>query len=205
MSNIKNDTPIPCKVILVGDSGVGKTSIINRYLDKYDPNEKTTIGASFSSKIRMIDGYKISFDIWDTAGEERFRSVNSIFYKEAYVCLIVYDVTNKMTFQNIKNYWYNSVKENANKAITFGIAGNKIDLYSKEEVDEKEVKDYCKEINALFFKTSAKENTFIDAIFTGLGKKFVNSDDFKSLRPKYMDNDNSITIKDNKNKRKNCC
>ena len=202
MSNIKNDTPIPCKVILVGDSGVGKTSIINRYLDKYDPNEKTTIGASFSSKIRIIDGYKISFDIWDTAGEERFRSVNSIFYKEAYVCLIVYDVTNKITFQSIKKYWYNSVKENASKVITFGIAGNKIDLYSKEEVNEKEVKDYCKEINALFFKTSAKENTFIDEIFTSLGKKFVHSEDFKSLKPKYIDIDNSIKIEAHNKKKK---
>ena len=205
MSYIKNDTSIPCKVILVGDSGVGKTSIINRYLDTFDPNEKTTIGASFSSKITIIDGYKISFDIWDTAGEERFRSVNSIFYKEAYVCLIVYDITKENTFQSIKKFWYNSVKENANKELTFGIAGNKIDLYSKEEVNEKEVKEFCKEINALFFKTSAKENTFIDEIFIGLGKKFIHSDNFKSLKPKYIDNDNSIKIKANKNTKKNCC
>ena len=205
MSNVKNEETIPCKVILVGDSGVGKTSIMNRYLDKYDPNEKTTIGASFSSKIRNIDGYKISFDIWDTAGEERFRSVNSIFYKEAYVCLIVYDITDEKSFQSIKKYWYNSIKENANKDIIIGIAGNKIDLYSKEEVNENEVKNYCKEIDALFFKTSAKENTSINEIFIGLGKKFIDSSNFMSLKSKYIESDNSIKIKDNKNKKKTCC
>ena len=181
MSNKEKKDVIPCKVIVVGDSGVGKTSIINRYLEKFNPEERATIGATFSSKLITVDNYNISLDIWDTAGEERYRSVNSLFYKEASICLIVYDITSKNTFNSIKDYWYNSVKENAIQDIILGIAGNKMDLVNKEDVDENEVKDFCKEINALYFLTSAKENIFIDNIFVEFGKKFVESDIFKNL------------------------
>ena len=175
MSSYKKEDIIPCKVIVVGDSGVGKTSIINRFLENYNPDEKATIGASFSSKLQIIDNYNISFDIWDTAGEERFRSVNSIFYKEASICLMVYDITNSNSFQNIRDYWYNSVKENSMSDIIFGIAGNKMDLINKEAVDQKEAEEYSKEINASFFLTSAKENDFIDQIFEVFGKRFIES------------------------------
>jgi small GTP-binding protein len=181
MSNKEKKDVIPCKVIVVGDSGVGKTSIINRYLEKFNPEERAKIGATFSSRLITVDNYNISLDIWDTAGEERYRSVNSIFYKEASICLIVYDITSKNTFNSIKDYWYNSVKENAIQDIILGIAGNKMDLVNKEVVDENEVKDFCKEINALYFLTSAKENSFIDNIFEEFGKKFVESDIFKNL------------------------
>ena len=210
MSKNKNEESIPCKVILVGNSGVGKTSIINRYLDNYNPEEKSTIGASFSSRKKVIEGYRISFDIWDTAGEERFRSVNKIFFKEAYVCLMVYDITNEESFESIKDYWYKSVKENANTDLLFGIAGNKIDLFTKEKVDQKKVKEFCEEIDALYFKTSAKENSFIDEIFISLGKKFINSNTFKSLKSKYIMNDNSsVKLKHHNHKYKKktgkCC
>ena len=181
MSSIKKDNIIPCKVIVVGDSGVGKTSIINRYIENFNPDEKATIGASFSSKLEVVDDYNISFDIWDTAGEERFRSVNSIFYKEASICLIVYDITNLKSFQNIKDYWYKSVKENAIPDIIFGIAGNKMDLVNKEAVDQKKAEEFCKEINASFFLTSAKENDFIDQIFEVFGKRYIKSNIFQKV------------------------
>ena len=181
MSSIKKDNIIPCKVIGVGDSGVGKTSIINRYIENFNPDEKATIGASFSSKLEVVDDYNISFDIWDTAGEERFRSVNSIFYKEASICLIVYDITNLKSFQNIKDYWYKSVKENAIPDIIFGIAGNKMDLVNKEAVDQKKAEEFCKEINASFFLTSAKENDFIDQIFETFGKRYIKSNIFQKV------------------------
>ena len=181
MSSIKKDNIIPFKVIVVGDSGVGKTSIINRYIENFNPDEKATIGASFSSKLQLVDNYNISFDIWDTAGEERFRSVNSIFYKEASICLIVYDITNLKSFQNIKDYWYKSVKENAIPDIIFGIAGNKMDLVNKEAVDQKKAEEFCKEINASFFLTSAKENDFIDQIFEVFGKRYIKSNIFQKV------------------------
>ncbi len=202
MSNEEKDS-IPCKVIVVGDSGVGKTSIINRYLDLFNPDEKATIGASFSSKLHTVGNYQISFDIWDTAGQERFRSVNSIFFKEAYICLIVYDITNAKSFSSIKDYWYNSVKENSMPNIICGIAGNKMDLVNQEAVNENEVKEFCKEINASFFLTSAKENNFIDQIFEEFGKRFVESEIFKNL---IIEKTKKIELdKVKSKKKKKCC
>ena len=177
----KKNNIIQCKIILVGESGVGKTSIINRYLDKYTENQKETIGASYAKKVEKIDNYEINLDIWDTAGQEKFRVVNTIFYKEAYICLLVFDITKKETFEKLKEYWYNTVKESADLDIIFGVAGNKIDLYENEEVDENDVLEYCKEINASYYKTSARSNTSIDSTFRDLAKKFMDTDIFKTM------------------------
>jgi len=199
-----------CKIILVGDSGVGKTSIIGRYTKNYNENEKSTIGASYSSKNEKIDDYTISFDIWDTAGQERYKSVNQIFYKEAYICIMVYDITKKNTFQSIKDYWHKAVKENSSNEIIFGVAGNKIDLYEEEEVDQNGVQEYCDSIGAIFRTTSAKANTYIDDFFFELGKKFVNSDLFKRIEPevkykKTNKNKNKKLEKGHKNNKKKFC
>ena len=205
MSECINENAIPCKVIMVGDSGVGKTSIIGRYLNKFNEKEKSTIGASFSNKISIIDKYKISFDIWDTAGQERYRSVSSIFYKEAYLCIFVYDITEPNSFENIKNYWYKTVMENASPKIILGIAGNKNDLYEKEKVKEKEVQKFCKEIDALYFSTSALLNSSIDDMFTKLGKKFIASQTFQNLWSTIIGTDGTkLNLKDNKKKKSFC-
>ena len=205
MSECINENAIPCKVIMVGDSGVGKTSIIGRYLNKFNEKEKSTIGASFSNKISIIDKYKISFDIWDTAGQERYRSVSSIFYKEAYLCIFVYDITEPNSFESIKNYWYKTVMENASPKIILGIAGNKNDLYEKEKVKEKEVQKFCKEIDALYFSTSALLNSSIDDMFTKLGKKFIASQTFQNLWNTIIGTDGKkLNLKDNKKKKSFC-
>ena len=197
---------IPCKVIVVGDSGVGKTSIIKRYLDKFNSQEKSTIGASFSSKLQTIGNIKLSFDIWDTAGQERFRSVNSIFYKEAYVCILVYDITSEESFQSIKNYWIRIVRQNAIPEIIFAVAGNKSDLYENAKVKEKEVKEFCKEIDSFYCETSALNNIGIEETFVNLGKKFVNSPIFKDLKKNYNIDDKKIDLgKDKKKKKKRSC
>ena len=180
----KNDEPISCKVIIVGDSGVGKTTIIGRYLNKYNPYEKNTIGASFSSRREVIDNYQIIFDIWDTAGQERFHSVNKIFYNEAYICLLVYDITNNESFVSLKNYWYDTVKENSLDGIIFAVAGNKIDMVENEKVNQKEVKEFCEKINAEHKLTSAKQNTAIDDLFILIGKRFLDSKFFKNIETK---------------------
>ena len=205
MSQItKEKKPISCKVIVVGDSGVGKTSIISRYLDKFNVNERSTIGASYSTKLQEIGKYTISFDIWDTAGQERFRSVNSMFYKEAYACIFVYDITNVESFNSIKTYWYDSVKDNSIPEIIFTVVGNKSDLYIKEKVKVKEVKEFCKEINASFFETSALENRSIDDIFIKMGENFVNSSIFKKFKDNY-DYGNKLSLKQKKIKKRRFC
>ena len=205
MTEFKNEDGIPCKVILVGDSGVGKTSIIGRYLNKYTAEQRATIGASYSNKTQMVDKYQLNFDIWDTAGQERFRSVNSIFYKEAYICIMVYDITKEESFQSVKEYWYNTVKENAIDEIIFGVAGNKIDLYEEEKVDQNVVNEYCESINALFKTTSARQNTCVDDIFKELGKRFIQSDLFKFLLNKNQEKKQLNLDNNKKKKKKSCC
>ena len=201
---------INCKVIIVGDSGVGKTSIINRYIDKYNPNEKPTVGASFTNKSEIVNGKEILFEIWDTAGQERFRSINSIFYQDAYICILVYDTTKKQSFDSLKDYWYNTVKENGISGIIFHVAGNKIDLFEYEEVDRNEVKTYCDTIDADVNYISAAENQYIDELFKKIGEKFLNSDIYKNIKPtkrkkikiNYENEDNKET---KEKKKKKCC
>ena len=209
MTEAKNEDEIPCKVILVGDSGVGKTSIIGIYLNRYSAEQRSTIGASYSNKLEEIDNYKINFDIWDTAGQERFRSVNTIFYKEAYICIMVYDITKEESFQSIKEYWYNTVTENSLNKIIFGIAGNKIDLFAESEVEKKEVEKYATKINALFSETSAKQDPKGFKIFIKelLGKLLLNQKIIDNTQG-FMDKSfhlGKAPIKKKKEKVKKCC
>ena len=166
---------IRCKLILVGDSYVGKTSIIGRYIKKYKDTYPCTISASFTTKLEKINGKQINFELWDTAGTEKYRSVNNLFYKEAQICLMVFDITKKKTFESLKNYWYNVIKNESPEGIIFHVAGNKIDLFENEEVNKNEVKEFCQNIDCGFDFISAKENQFIDGLFKKLGEKFLNS------------------------------
>ena len=182
MSNTEYDEDIVrCKTIIVGNSGVGKTSIISRYLGKYNPKEKSTIGASFTNKLEIINDNKILFEIWDTAGQEKFRSINSIFYQDANICILVYDITNQKSFEELKDYWYNSVLENSSNDIIFHIVGNKIDLFDQEAVDRKDVQDFCQQLGTDVNYVSAKDenNVYVDELFKKLAEKFLNSDIFK--------------------------
>ncbi len=174
----ENEKAIRCKTIIVGDSGVGKTSIIQRYLGNYHENERSTVGASFTNKSAKINNKTILFEIWDTAGQERFRSINSIFYQDASVCILTYDITRKQSFQSLKDYWYDAVVEQSSSNIVFHVVGNKIDLFAQEEVDKNEVDEYCEKIGAEVSYISAKEEnyTYVDMLFTKLGEKFLESD-----------------------------
>ena len=196
----KNETPIPCKIILVGESGVGKTSIISRYLNMYQEKTESTLGAYFSNKTIIVDGYKINFEIWDTAGQEQYRSINNLFYKDAHICILVYDITNKTSFNCLRDYWYEAVLLHGRQDIIFGIAGNKSDLYEDEEVNEKEVEEFRSDIDACFKLTSAQVNTSIDDIFYMLGEKYIQSNFMKEVLPKYIKSDANSqrsTINDN--------
>ena len=179
--NSEDSNSIRCKTIIVGNSGVGKTSIIQRYLGKFEQDERATVGASFTNKSARINGKNILFEIWDTAGQERFRSINSIFYQDASVCIFTYDITQKKSFQDIKDYWYGAVLEQSSSNIIFHIVGNKIDLFNKEEVDKNEVDKYGEKIGAEVSLISAKDetNAYVDMLFQKLGEKYLDSDIFK--------------------------
>ena len=106
-----------CKAILIGESGVGKTCIIKRFVldNEFNVNETSTLGASYFCKEMEFPNYdtSIEFQVWDTAGQEKYRGLQKLFYKDAKIIILVYDTTRNQTFTEIKDYWYNQVKQNA--------------------------------------------------------------------------------------------
>jgi len=118
---IANTETIFCKVVILGELEVGKTSIINRYTQNtFQETTLTTVGASFASKTIIFEEYlkTIKFEIWDTAGQEKYRSLTKIFYKDASVAILVYDICRKQSFEDIKNFWYGQLKEQAPKKLS---------------------------------------------------------------------------------------
>ena len=206
---IKNLKPIPIKIILVGESGVGKTSMIDRYFNQYKETVDSTLSTSYYTKLEIIDNYQLNFQIWDTVGQEQYRALNSLFFKDAQICLMVYDITREDSFLGIKEYWYEAALSNGLEGIIFGVAGNKNDLYMDEKVDKQEVIDFCNEINAIFRFTSAKQNFCIDELFKELGKKYLTSDFMKELGQDYFGKNNSHDsfklVEDKKKRKKKCC
>ena len=182
------------KVVLVGETGVGKTSIISQFIDQvFEEELQTSTGGSFSSKEIFFDnGKSLKLEIWDTAGQERYRSLTKIFYKNSSCAILVYDITKKQTFDELKNYWIGQIKESAPKDIMLAIVGNKEDLLDKEQVDENEARDFAKENNALFFSTSAKNSNAINQLFIDIGKKYTgwNSNAKIELNKEKNDNEN---------------
>ena len=139
--------PPNCKVVLLGDSGVGKTCIISRYISgNFDPNSASTNGASYASKNVTFEnsGKSLMLDIWDTAGQEKYKALTKFFYKDAAVAILVYDITLRQSFDNLKEYWYKQVQENGERNVVLAIAGNKSDLYETEAVPEEEAKEYAR-------------------------------------------------------------
>ena len=165
-----------CKVVLLGDAGVGKTSIISRYINnKFSDVIMSTTGATFATKkIEIGPNHKIKFQIWDTAGQERFRSLAKIFYQNASVAVLVYDITKRATFEKIKEAWIKEIKDNAPPDIILALAGNKSDLYEMEKVTLDEGKALAKEINAIFKSTSAMLSHGVNELFMTIGEKFIN-------------------------------
>ena len=112
---------LQCKVVLIGESGVGKTSIINRYISNtFSATLTATPGASFTTKTIYLKEYdqSIKFEIWDTAGQEKYRSLAKVFYKNAAVCILVYDITRKSSFDELKSYWVNEIKANGSQNLS---------------------------------------------------------------------------------------
>ena len=162
------------KVTLLGSSGVGKTCIIKRYTENaFDPLNQATLVSSFSQKEVDIDGKLVPINIWDTAGQEQYRSLGRLFYKDSRIVILVYDITSKGSFLDIKNLWYNDLTTYGEKYTVTALVGNKSDCYEKEEVEEKEAREYAKEIKAHFFLVSAKTGDNIDLLFTNLVKEYL--------------------------------
>ena len=168
--------PESIKVVLLGESGVGKTSIISQFTThKFDPHRETSLSAQFISKtIDFPDlGQSIKFDIWDTVGQEKYRSLAKIFYKDAKVIIFVYDITTEFSFEGIKTYWYEETKANWDGTPILAVVANKIDLYGEQKISNNDGKAFAEKIGAIFQTTSALSDSGISTLFENIGKTYL--------------------------------
>lgn len=168
--------PETVKVVLLGESGVGKTSIISQFTSNtFDPDVVTSLSAQFISKTVEFDDIHriIKFDIWDTAGQEKYRSLAKIFYKDAKVILLVYDISSAKSFEELKEYWYEQqTKLNVDGQPIFAVVANKNDLYEVQQVNNDEGISFAESIGAIFQSTSAKSDSGITNLFDNIGHKY---------------------------------
>ena len=172
---MKNDfEPLDIKMILLGDSGVGKTSIIGRYVDNsFSNDEESSSSMTYIQKKIKIDNQKINLSIWDTVGQERYRSLTKLFFKDTKIVILVYAINKKETFDGLI-YWLNLYKDSIGDEATLGVAGNKSDLFLEQQVDEEEAKKFAENNQALFSLVSAKENKAeLDSYINNLVKEYL--------------------------------
>lgn len=196
---------LSCKIVLLGESGVGKTCIISRYINQvFEGNTISTNGASYASKTLKFEDYdkSLKVEIWDTAGQEKYRSLTKFFYKDAAIAVLVYDITRRDSFEEVKNYWYEQLKTCGEKNIVIGLAGNKCDMFDKEAVTEEEAKNFANEIGAQFQLTSAFKNMGIDDLFRMVGCKFLDPNFQDKINEEPKEQTKNITLNSNTQKKK---
>ena len=197
------------KISLIGGSAVGKTCIIRRYSnDTFVENPPSTTGGSYSEKFVTIDNKDIQLNLWDTAGQEKFRAIGKHFYKDAYIIIMVYDISKKDTFEEIKEIWYPDVKQNGEKYGVLAVVGNKSDLYEEEEVSENEAKEFAKEIGAFFMLVSAKTGNNVNQLFEALLRQYLGKEFTKKVEEMKKNKGDTKQLKIEKTKdkkKKGCC
>jgi Ras-related protein Rab-5C len=182
------------KVVVLGDSGVGKTSFISRFVKQtFDDYTESTPSASFISKSLVVDGVEVKFNIWDTAGQERFHAIAKVYYRDAAAAILVYDITNAASFEGLKK-WVKEVRSTVGTDIAIAVVGNKEDLVEREAVDVVTAKRFAEENQAAYCKASAKTDYGIEEVFTQLVKLV------KPLR-----RETTTSLEERKQQRKHCC
>ena len=188
------------KLILVGGQAVGKTSLINQYLDKtFTENYLMTMGSDKTIKKINIEGKEVSLEICDTVGQPDYRAVNKIFMKNSDIALIVYDITNRESFEELTNWIYSVNQSNNNKNVIFGIAANKSDLYEQKVVNKKEGEEFAKNNNILFFETSAKDYDSVENVFLTLTKEYLKNKEEEKKPFENISNSNISSVNGNVN------
>jgi len=159
------------KVILIGDWGVGKSNIILRITqDAFDPDSRTTIGVEFSQKVIDISGRKTIIQIWDTAGQDRYKAITSAYYRAAVGAILVYDISKRTSFESL-NTWVNEIYTNTAESITVMLLGNKLDLTSERTVSTEEGQSFAKRYNFTFAEVSALSGQNVQESFDRMVQK----------------------------------
>ncbi|CAF3225522.1 unnamed protein product [Rotaria socialis] len=158
------------KLLLIGDSGVGKTCVLLRFCDSaFSTTFISTIGIDFKIRTIELDGRKIKLQIWDTAGQERFKTITTAYYRGAMGIMLVYDITSEKSFDNIKN-WIRNIEEHASVEVERMLIGNKCDMHDKRQVLREKGENLANEYGIKFMETSAKGNLNIDEAFFAIAK-----------------------------------
>ena len=206
------------KLILIGDSGVGKTNILNRYINnEFSLASQSTVGVEFGSKIIKKNDKSIKLQIWDTAGQERYKSITTAYYKGSKGALVVYDISRKSTFENVDK-WIGELKTNGNKDVRIILVGNKADLEDKRQIQTDEVAKKAEQYNIAFCETSALDGRNIEHAFDCLVNEIskIVEKESTSGELKNIQESNAITLDTNeekkidkergkKNNNNNCC
>jgi len=160
------------KLVLLGDSAVGKSSLVLRFVKKqFYEYQESTIGAAFLTQTVNVKDYTVKFEIWDTAGQERYHSLAPMYYRGAAAAIIVYDLTNRQSFVRAKTWVKELQKQQGNPNIVIALAGNKLDLADKRQVEAEEAKSYADENNLYFLETSAKTDHNVTTLFEAIALK----------------------------------
>mmetsp|Transcript_18323 Transcript_18323/g.16609 ORF Transcript_18323/g.16609 Transcript_18323/m.16609 type:complete len:218 (+) Transcript_18323:103-756(+) len=153
------------KVVLIGDSGVGKSNLLSRFTkNEFNLESKSTIGVEFATKSIQVDGKTIKAQIWDTAGQERYRAITSAYYRGAVGALLVYDISKQITFENVER-WLKELRDHAEQSIVIMLVGNKSDLRQRRQVATEDAIAFAEANNLAFIETSALESTGVDDAF----------------------------------------
>lgn len=154
------------KVVLIGDSGVGKSNLLSRFTrNEFNLESKSTIGVEFATRSIVVDGKRIKAQIWDTAGQERYRAITSAYYRGAVGALVVYDIAKHMTFENVER-WLKELRDHADDNIVIMLVGNKSDLRHLRAVPADLAKSFAERNSVSFLETSALDSTNVEAAFT---------------------------------------
>ena len=208
-----SEPDITLKILLIGDSYVGKTSLLLQYIERECPeNHMATIGVEFRDKIIQIDNKKVKLQVWDTSGQERYRSITKNFYRNADGVMFVCDVTKEKTFDNIKNWLIDSEQNANNSNFKKILVGNKIDLKEERAIDTQQLQNFANKKEMKFYETSAKDGTNVDHIFTELAKLILEDKSDQQIKEEFSHKNRSLSVyskeseeSNNPKKKKGCC
>jgi small GTP-binding protein len=200
MSGKQSDSDLLAKVIIIGDSGVGKTNLLTKFCDGvFKDSYVATIGVDFKLKTINVDETKIKLQIWDTAGQERFRNITQTYYKGAAGIILAYAVNNKQSFKNIAS-WIKQIESNTSEAVSKILIATKCDLEHEREVEVEEGKTMAENHNMLFLEVSAKQSKNVEMTFESLTREIKNN---RAACPFDEDTIN-LRVKDDKGDSKKC-
>jgi Ras-related protein Rab-1A len=208
MSNIKSfqaplEYDLLFKILIIGDSGVGKSCLLLKFTDRYfNDSYISTIGVDFKIQTIQLDNKIIKLQIWDTAGQDRFKTITTSYYRGSHGIVIVYDITDKESFLNVRN-WLEEVHKYASDNVKILLVGNKCDLQNHRQVSIQEGKELANRLNIPFIEASAKDSTNVQQLFINLAKTLKED----KLKKEYIIPEEKVSLigKDITIKSSSCC